>query len=124
MVDLTMSDEEFERQYRAAQRRGRQTLHHTPRAQAAHYDPASKRIIIEFLNRSTFTFPVELVQGLGHASDEDLAEIRLLAQGLALDWPRLDVQLSIAGLLAGQFGTKAWMSELERTGILRSSSAA
>ena len=124
MVDLTMSEEEFERQYRAAQRRGRQTLNNTPRAQATRYDPTSKRIVIEFLNRSTFTFPVELVQGLRQAADEDLADIRLLAQGLALDWPRLDVQLSIAGLLAGQFGTKAWMAELERTGVLRSSSAA
>ncbi len=124
MAEMIMSEEEFERQYRAAQRRGRQTLTNTPRAEAAHYDPASKRIIIEFLNRSTFTFPVELVQGLVQASDEDLTDIRLLAQGLALDWPRLDLQLSITGLLAGQFGTKVWMAELERTGLLRSSSAA
>ena len=124
MAELPMTEEEFERQYRAAQRRGRRSLTNTPRAQAAHYDPTSQRIVIEFLNRSTFTFPVELVQGLRQASTEDLAEIRLLAQGLALDWPRLYVQLSIAGLLAGQFGTKAWMAELERTGLLRSSSAA
>ena len=30
--------------------------------------------------------------------------------GTAIDWPKLDVQLSVAGLLAGNFGTPSWMA--------------
>jgi hypothetical protein len=61
------------------------------------------------VNQCKFIFPPELAQGLHEASDEELSEIRVLSQGLALDWPRLDAQFSVAGLLVGEFGTKKWM---------------
>lgn len=114
MVNRQISDEEFERQYKTARKLGDKKLKSSPRAKLAYYDPGSKRIVIELLNNCTFTLPPELAQGLHEASDEELSEIRLLSQGLALDWPRLDAQFSVAGLLAGQFGTKKWMAELGR----------
>jgi len=36
--------------------------------------------------------------------------------GYALRWERLDADFTVIGLLAGIFGTKAWMSELGRKG--------
>ena len=36
--------------------------------------------------------------------------------GLGLHWQKLDADLSVPALLQGLFGTKAWMSELERLG--------
>jgi hypothetical protein len=108
------SGEEFEQQYRAARKLGDERLKSSPRAKSAYYAPASRRIVIELLNQCTFTFLPEFAQGLREASDEELSEIRLLSQGLALDWPRLDVQFSVAGLLVGEFGTKKWTAELER----------
>jgi hypothetical protein len=112
MVEWEMSDEEFERQYVEATRRGEEALRTEPRAKAAHYDPASGRVVIELLDGCTFTFPVYLAQGLADATPEQLAEIRILGPGTALDWPQLDMQFSVTGLLAGRFGNAKWMERL------------
>jgi hypothetical protein len=109
-----MIDEEFEKQYKLAVKRGAERLKRSLRARSAYYDSVSKRIVIELLNSSQFIFSPALVQGLHEASDEALSDIRLLSQGLALDWPRLDVQFSVAGLLADEFGTKKWMAKFGR----------
>ncbi|HEX8127913.1 MAG TPA: DUF2442 domain-containing protein, partial [Pyrinomonadaceae bacterium] len=62
-------------------------------------------------------------QGLRNATPEDLAKVEVMPYGLALSWPRLNADLTIAGLLAGIFGTKAWMSELGRKGGSRKTEA-
>lgn len=46
---------------------------------------------------------------LEHADDQ-LAAVELLGQGYGLHWEELDVDLSLPGLMAGLFGTKAWMA--------------
>lgn len=106
------TDEELDRMHEEAIRRGEEALRTEPRAQAAHYDPASGRVVIELLDGCTFTFPVYLAQGLADATPEQLAEIRILGPGTTLDWPQLDVQFSVAGLLAGHFGNAKWMERL------------
>jgi hypothetical protein len=109
MANRHKSDKDFEQQYRAARKLGEQRLKSSPRAKSAYYDSASRRIVVELVNQCKFIFPPELAQGLHEASEEELSEIRVLSQGLALDWPRLDAQFSVAGLLVGEFGTKKWM---------------
>jgi len=47
--------------------------------------------------------------GLEEASDDALAEVEILGLGFGLHWERLDVDLSVPGLLAGLFGTKTYM---------------
>jgi hypothetical protein len=47
---------------------------------------------------------------LEEATDEQLAEIKILGAGYGLHWEALDADLSIPGLLAGLFGTKAYMA--------------
>jgi len=47
--------------------------------------------------------------GLKRASDPELAQVEILGLGLGLRWEGLDVDLSVPGLLAGLFGTKAYM---------------
>jgi hypothetical protein len=111
MASQPVSAEVFEQQYRTAQQRGAIRLKNAPRARSAAYDRATRRIVVELVNDCTFVFPVDLAQGLRGASDTALADIRLLSHGLAMDWPLLDVQFSLDGLLAGEFGTKHWMSE-------------
>jgi hypothetical protein len=51
-----------------------------------------------------------VAQGLETATDEDLAAVEILGAGYGLHWEALDVDLSIPGLLAGLFGTKAYMA--------------
>ena len=94
----------------AALQRGREVRSHEPRANAAHYDRKLDRVIVALTNGCTFTFPPGLAQGLQTATAEQLAQVELLGAGSGLHWESLDVDLSIPHLLAGLFGTKAYMA--------------
>jgi hypothetical protein len=93
----------------AAERRGARSLRTEPRARAARYDRKTGRVQVDLTNGCSFAFPARKAQGLEQASDEELARIEILGLGLGLHWERLDVDLSVPGLLAGLFGTKAYM---------------
>jgi Protein of unknown function (DUF2442) len=116
MAKQRMSNEEFDRQFVEATRRGNEALKTEPRARKVRYDKKTGRIIVELLNGCTFIFPPTLAQGLNNATPGELAEIELTPFGLGLRWPKLDADFSIVGLMSGIFGTKAWMSELGRKG--------
>lgn len=122
-TDLQISDEKFEQQYAAAVARGRRRMAKEPSAVDARYDKHAHRIVVELNNGSTFIFPPELAQGLANASAEDLADVVVMPTGYALRWRRLDADFTVTGLLAGIFGTKAWMSELGRKGGSQTSEA-
>lgn len=92
-----------------AERRGDTVLADEPRAASARYDAASGRVVVELTNGCGFLFPARAVQGLETAGDDALAEVEILGLGIGLHWERLDVDVSVPGLLAGLFGTKAWM---------------
>jgi hypothetical protein len=111
-----MSEHNFERQFAAATRRGAARIEREPLAVRAKYDRRSRRIVIDLSNRCTLLLPPELAQGLRGASAADLSKVRLLGPGTTISWPALDVQFSVTGLLAGVFGTRAWMAELGRAG--------
>ncbi len=111
-IKLGISDEEFERQYAEAVKRGKERLKTEPRAKSAAYDPQTRRVIIELLNGCVFIVPVDLMQGLRGASDEDLMDFSLMPRGFDLHWHKLDAQFTVFGLLQGLFGTKRWMAEL------------
>lgn len=83
-----------------------------PRAVAASYDRDAGRVRIDLTNGCAFEFPAALAQGLEHASAEDLARVEVDPGGEGLRWERLDVDLSVPGLLAGVFGGKAWMRQM------------
>ncbi|MGF7211099.1 hypothetical protein GGE65_005715 [Skermanella aerolata] len=96
-------------QITAAELRGAEMLDADPSAIAACFDAASGLINVGLSNGCSFAFPVRLAQGLEEASPDALAEVEILGQGYGLHWEKLDVDLSIPGLLAGLFGTKAFM---------------
>jgi hypothetical protein len=97
------------RQIAQAERRGERLLNTESRARAARYDRRTGRIRVDLTNGCSFAFPARKAQGLEYASDEELAEVEILGLGVGLHWERLDVDLSVPGLLAGLFGTKAYM---------------
>jgi hypothetical protein len=94
----------------AAVERGRIARLHEPRAASARYDRATGHVLVELTNGCTFAFPARLAQGLEAATDAELAEIEILGAGYGLHWEALDADLSIPGLLAGLFGTAAFMA--------------
>ena len=113
---MAIHSAEFERQFAAAARRGEELLHGEPRAAAVRYDRRTRKVVIELDNGCTLLVPPELAQGLSAASPAELSQAKILGPGTAISWPDLDVQFSVAGLLAGTFGTRAWMAELGRAG--------
>ena len=111
-----MSDDEFERQYAEAIRRGKADTKSGAYAVAARYDKSSRRVVVDLANGTTLLVPARLIQGLQKATDTKLSEIEILGAGSGLYWPKLEVDIGVAGLLASVFGTKAWMTELGRAG--------
>lgn len=101
---------ELERAPQAAAQGAVRTAAHL-QATAARYDVRHKRVVVELANGSQFAFPPALAQGLEHARAADLAEIEITPLGTGLHWPRLDADLSVEGLLAGLFGSRAWMRQ-------------
>ncbi len=104
MAELTDSE------ITAAIERGHIAQQTEPRADTVRYDKQNSRIIVNLTNGCTFAFPPRVAQGLETATDEDLAAVEILGAGYGLHWEALDLDLSIPGLLAGLFGTKAYMA--------------
>ena len=103
MVELT------DAQIDAAAERGRIAHETEPRAASVRYDRQLGRVIVDLTNGCTFAFPPRLAQGLESATDDWLAEIEILGW-LWLALGNVDADLSIPGLLAGIFGTRAYMA--------------
>jgi len=80
-----------------------------PRASAARYDRETGRMVIDLLNGCAYVFPARLVQDLQDASAGELADVEVDGLGFNLHWPALDVDLYVPALVAGIFGTRAWM---------------
>jgi hypothetical protein len=110
------SEAEILTQLPLAAARGRAAAATEPRAKAAYYDTTSGRVTIELTNGCVFAFPPALAQGLGSATDDELAAVEVMPGAESIYWECLDVGFSVPNLIAGSFGTKAWMRELGRAG--------
>jgi Protein of unknown function (DUF2442) len=104
MADLT--DSEID----AALEGGRRAAASEPRAATARYDRKLGRVVVELTNGCTFAFPPRLAQGLEDATDDELETVEILGAGYGLHWEALDADFTVPGLLAGIFGTKAYMA--------------
>lgn len=105
MVEMT------EAEFAAADARGRIAMATTPRAQAVRYDLAGDRIVVDLANGSTFSFPPRLLQGFERATADQIAEVEVIGVGFGLHWETLDADFTIAGLMAGRFGTASYMAK-------------
>jgi hypothetical protein len=84
-----------------------------PRARTATFDPVTRRVRIELKNGCAYEFPTDLCQGLRGVPDDVLAKVEVYPYGIGLRWDVLDIDFSIPGLVAGRFGNKAWMRQIE-----------
>lgn len=104
--------------------RGQAARLHEPRATAARYDRERDRLIVELANGCTFSFPPRLAQGLETATEDQLAQVKVLGRGYGLHWDALDADLSVPGLLAGLFGTARYMARRAGRATSRAKAAA
>jgi uncharacterized protein DUF2442 len=98
-------------------------LYPFPEAVAASYDPAGDAVAIRFADGVELRLPRRLVQGLQHATPEQLRRIEMEGPGTGLVWPALGVAHYVPGLVAGVFGTRQWMAEIGRRGGARRTKA-
>lgn len=109
-----IGDEEFERQFREATRRGKEAMKNEPRAASVRYDKKQKRIVVDLVNGATLVFPPDLLQEVCGATEEEMADVRILGSGFILEWTTLDLHFGIKELLNGLFGNAQWMNNLSR----------
>ncbi len=83
-------------------------------AVAVLYEPRKKRLHIELASGIAVFVPAAKVQGLANATPATLKTVELTGKGYGLYWPQLDLDVSVPDLVAGCFGTKAWMGMLAR----------
>lgn len=114
MVEPALEDLEFRQQFERAQAAAIRANLTKPRAIAASHDAEAKVVIVRLRSGATFSFPPEIAQGLRGAKAEDLAQLEITLMGDGLHWKTLDADFSVAGLLAGVFGTKHWMAALQQ----------
>lgn len=109
------------RDYDEAVARGDAERRAQPAAKAVRYAAATGDIVVEFDNGASFTVRASLLQGLEGAAPADIARVELLGE-TGLHWPALDVDLTIAGLMQGVFGTASFMAGQRKGGQSRSPS--
>lgn len=114
MVEPTLDNLAFQQQFDRAQAAAVEANLTEPRAIAAHYDAAAGLVMIRLQSGAIFSFPPEIAQGLAGAAAAALAQVEVTPMGDGLHWPTLDADFSVAGLLAGVFGTKRWMAALQQ----------
>lgn len=99
--------------------RGAAATREEPRASAVRFDRKARRIVVDLRNGCSFAFPPALVPDLATAADADLATPEILGNGYGLHWEKLDVDISLPGLMAELSGTSTYLAS--RAGSARSS---
>ena len=107
---VDVSDAEIEAAYRRQERR----LAMGPLAVAVRYDRTSDTVVVDMNNGARLVIPQRLMQGLRHATPDQLRDGIVTGQGTTLTWPVLDADFTVMSLLRGVYGGPRWMSELAR----------
>jgi hypothetical protein len=104
---MTTSIEEFA----AATTRAEQRLRDQPHVVKARYDMKLSRILLTLSSGAWFAFRPEDAQGLQGATVAQLRKIEITPSGFGIDFPLLDAQFDVGGLLLGHFGSRKWMAQ-------------
>ena len=92
-------------------------------ATSAGYDSRSRRLLVELVSGVGLSIPVAKLQGLADAPAAVIRTVRVEGSGYGLHWPSLDLDLAVPDLIAGCFGSRAWMAALGRRGGAATSTA-
>lgn len=111
---MKIKGDEFQRQVTEATRLGEEELLTQPWAVSAKYDRRTQRLVVQFNKGTILSVPINLVPALNGLGDKDVASVSVLPPGFYLDWPDLDIQVSIAWLLTGMYGNQAAMPLIGR----------
>lgn len=114
----TIEVEEDAQTVAAANRRGLESSVREAHAVAARYDRASGDLALALRGGARLLIATELLQGVAGKSPELIERVELWGGGSALHWEELDADLRVQDIVAGSFGTRRWMAQLEARGLL------
>src|SRR5215470_13240015 len=116
-------EKELRANFARAPRTGRRAADTEPRAARVVYRARKHALRIELTNGASITLPVRLIPSLKGVRSEDIRAVEVLGRGGSLHWERLDVDLSVPGLVSSIFPGTAWLAELDRVGARKTSVA-
>lgn len=62
-----------------------------------------RMILIELTDGRTISFPADRFKILSKASEDELAKVEIRLNGYALRWENLDEDITVKGIVAGNF---------------------
>ena len=98
-------------EFREANERYEEQRRREPHIVEARYDKKLHRIVLVLSSKAWFCFSPDDTQGLTGATQSQLEEIEITPMADAVDFPQLDVQCSLPGMLQGHFGSRTWMAQ-------------
>jgi Protein of unknown function (DUF2442) len=108
-----VSREEVDREIKQATRRGQEQLKTERQAKRIYFDRNKNKLVIDLKDGATVLLPLNIIQGLADASPRQIEKGKLGPRGAYLHWDNLGVDFTLAGLLNGIYGTKAWMAKIQ-----------
>ena len=91
---------ELRRNFAKASLAGRRAARQEPRAASARYQSRICALEVGLRRGVTLQIPIQLIPELKHASPRDIRAVKVLGRGGGLHWERLNVDLSVPGLVA------------------------
>ena len=107
-VRIGMTDEEIDEAIAAAEKEA-----DLPAARTAQYLPETRLLLISLKSGQRLAFPVEDLEDIKGATNEDLSEIELHGPGTALHFTKFGHGVYVPALVEGVFGSEKWMKQLE-----------
>ena len=104
------ANNDFDKEFEAANKRAAVRLSKTPRAIAARYDPRIERLVIDLSSSVSISFRPQNVPGIEEATPEQLAEIEISPSGFGLHFPAIDADLYLPSLLEDFLGSRHWIA--------------
>lgn len=103
--------EEILAQIPAAKARAKEADRTEPRARAATFDAATRRVRIELKDGCAFEFPADSCQGLRGVATDVLAQVEVYPRGIGLRWDALDVDsVALVSWRGGSVGKRGCAS--------------
>lgn len=102
------------------ERKSRQRDAVEPRLTEARYDAATGHLMLTLRDDVRLSFPARQLKSLAGATDEQLADLRIMSRGAALFFDSLDVQMTTIALLQLVFKLRSWAELGQRGGQIKS----
>jgi hypothetical protein len=93
-----------------------------PAAYAQHVNITEDTLTVELSDGRSLSVPLAWFPRLLHGTPEERANWRLIGQGVGINWPALDEDVSVENLLAGQASgesqrsLKRWLAQRTTSG--------